>query len=54
MLSTLNVEDGAEVNNISDVNATDLTDTGASTLHYHTTDRARANHTRNSSSFNYK
>lgn len=41
----LNVEDGAEANNISDVNATDLTDGGDSTLHYHATDRSRANHT---------
>lgn len=39
------IEDGAEVNNISDVNATDLTDGGDSTLHYHSADRARANHT---------
>lgn len=31
----LNVEDGAEVNNISDVNATDLTDGGETTLHTH-------------------
>ena len=45
MLSTLNVEDGAEVNNISDINATDLTDNGESTLHYHSADRNRANHT---------
>ena len=29
------IETGAEVNNISDVNATDLTDGGASTLHKH-------------------
>ena len=29
------IESGAEVNNISDANATDLTDTGESTLHYH-------------------
>lgn len=36
---------GAQVNNISDVNATDLTDGGASTLHYHASDRDRANHT---------
>ena len=43
--SDINVEDGAEANNISDVNATDLTDGGDSTLHYHATDRARANHT---------
>ena len=41
----LNVENGAEVNNISDVNATDLTDGGDSTLHYHSADRDRANHT---------
>jgi len=39
------VEAGAEVNNISDVNATDLTDSGESTLHYHASDRARASHT---------
>jgi hypothetical protein len=39
------IEEGAEVNNVSDVNATDLTDGGASTLHYHTSDRNRANHT---------
>jgi hypothetical protein len=31
----LNVEDGAEVNNISDANATDLTDGGETTLHTH-------------------
>jgi len=31
----LNVEDGAEVNNISDINATDLTDGGDTTLHDH-------------------
>jgi hypothetical protein len=43
--SILNVEDGAEVNNISDANATDLTDGGDSTLHYHSSDRDRANHT---------
>lgn len=41
----INVEDGAEVNNISDVNATDLTDAGETTLHYHSSDRDRANHT---------
>jgi len=34
-LSLLNVEDGAEVNNISDGNATDLTDGGDTTLHDH-------------------
>ncbi len=39
------IEVGAEVNNISDVNAADLTDSGDSALHYHSTDRARANHT---------
>lgn len=39
------IEGGAEVNNISDVNATDLTDGGESTLHYHDSDRDRANHT---------
>lgn len=39
------IEASAEVNNISDANATDLTDGGASTLHYHTSDRDRANHT---------
>jgi len=31
----LNVEDGAEANNISDANATDLTDGGDTTLHTH-------------------
>lgn len=30
-----NIEDNAEVNNISDVNATDLTDGGQTTLHHH-------------------
>ena len=35
---------GSEANNISDANATDLTDSGDTTLHYHTTDRNRANH----------
>ena len=39
------IEIGAEVNNISDINATDLTDAGDSTLHYHVADRVRANHT---------
>lgn len=39
------IETGAEVNNISDVNATDLTDAGDSSLHYHSADRNRANHT---------
>jgi len=39
------IESGAEVNNISDINAGDLTDSGDSTLHYHSADRDRANHT---------
>lgn len=39
------IEAGAEVNNISDINATDLTDWWDSTLHYHSSDRNRANHT---------
>ena len=39
------IEAGAETNNISDVNATDLTDAGDSALHFHSADRARANHT---------
>lgn len=39
------IEAGAEVNNISDTDATDLTDGGDSALHYHATDRDRANHT---------
>lgn len=39
------IEDGAEVNNISDTNATNLTSGANTTLHYHTSDRNRANHT---------
>lgn len=39
------IESGAEVNNISDANATDLTDAGDTTLHFHSSDRNRANHT---------
>lgn len=39
------IEALAEVNNISDANATDLTDAGDSALHFHSADRARANHT---------
>lgn len=39
------IEANAEVNNISDINATDLTDGGDTTLHYHATDRNRTNHT---------
>ena len=35
------IEAGAEVNNISDVNATDLTDGGSTTLHSHANDHAR-------------
>jgi hypothetical protein len=35
LLTHINVEDGAEVNNISDANATDLTDGGDTTLHTH-------------------
>jgi hypothetical protein len=41
----VNIEPNAEVNNISDANATDLTDSGESALHYHDSDRARGNHT---------
>lgn len=33
------IESGAEVNNISDINALDLTDGGDTTLHYHSADR---------------
>lgn len=40
-----NIEAKAEVNNISDINATDLTDNGDTILHYHATDRNRTNHT---------
>ena len=39
------IEAGAEVNNISDTNATDLTDGWDTTLHTHDADRNRANHT---------
>lgn len=39
------IETGAEVNNISDANVTDLTDSGNTSLHYHSSDRDRANHT---------
>ena len=39
------IEENAEVNNISDTNATDLTDSGDTTLHYHASDRDRTNHT---------
>jgi len=45
----LNVADGAEVNNISDVNATDLTDGGDTTLHDHDgiSENTAARHTQN-------
>lgn len=39
------IEPNAEVNNISDVNAIDLTEWTDTTLHYHSADRNRANHT---------
>lgn len=39
------IENNAEVNNITDVNATDLTDGTDSTLHFHLSDRARSGHT---------
>jgi len=39
------IEAGAQVNNISNINATDLTDGGDTTLHYHSTDRDLANAT---------
>lgn len=39
------IESGAEINNISDANATDLTDNGDTLLHFHSADRNRANHT---------
>jgi hypothetical protein len=38
------IEDEAEVNNLTDVQATDLTDMGDSDLHYHQSDRVRSNH----------
>ena len=41
----LNVEDGAEVNNISDVNAGLLVGGINTTLHFHDSDRDRTNHT---------
>jgi hypothetical protein len=41
----LTIESGAEANNISDIDATDLTDGDDSTLHYHSSDRNRNNHT---------
>ena len=39
------IEAGAEVNNISDANATSLTNGADNALHYHAADRNRANHT---------
>lgn len=39
------IEANAEVNNISDTNAIALTSLGNTALHYHTSDRDRANHT---------
>ena len=39
------IEASAEVNNISDVNASLLTGSADTTLHYHTADRNRSNHT---------
>lgn len=39
------IEANAEVNNISDANATELTGLGSTTLHSHAFDRDRANHT---------
>lgn len=45
ILKLAGIETGAEVNNINDTNATDLTDSGDSTLHYHATDRDCDNHT---------
>jgi adenosyl cobinamide kinase/adenosyl cobinamide phosphate guanylyltransferase len=39
------IESGAQVNNISNADATSLTSGSDSTLHYHSTDRNRANHT---------
>jgi len=51
-LSLLNVEDGSEVNNISDANATDLTDGGDTILHDHDgiTENTNARHTQNTDS----
>lgn len=39
------IEPLAQVNNISDIYANDLTDAGDTNLHYHSSDRDRANHT---------
>lgn len=43
--SILNVENGAEVNNLTDAQATALVSGGNTNLHYHAADRDRANHT---------
>lgn len=39
------IESGAEVNNISEANAIALTNNGDTSIHYHSSDRIRANHT---------
>lgn len=39
------IEEGAEVNNMTDGEVGALTESGNTTLHYHSTDRDRANHT---------
>jgi len=39
------IENGATYGRLTNVQVTDLTDAGNSALHYHSTDRARANHT---------
>ena len=39
------IESGAEANNISDANATALTNNGDTSIHYHSSDRIRSNHT---------
>lgn len=43
--SILNVENGAEANNLTDAQAAALISGGNTTLHYHAADRDRANHT---------
>jgi len=42
---SVTISSSGEANNISDTDATDLTDGGDTTLHYHSTDRDRTNHT---------
>lgn len=39
------VEENAEQNNISDINATALTNNGDTSIHFHSADRIRSNHT---------